>query len=231
MARNRDVEPSPEEAAVAQGLEPSDPALEPVEGGDSEQHEAPTLDEALSGDVGELARQHTEAALEANQNLYDRKNPWPDPDVVNAIREQNPNSIGPTHTRRTDGFLQPLTDPRSKRDPAIINRSHPFKVPIDINVLSVKTGTPLKPGPNGWLPTSDDDGQAVAAVFMEGGGLCPVYMIATLETYVRQFESGKRYSVGEVDDRGGLTFEGPNDSAPYMAVSDSQIIMDMTRHG
>jgi hypothetical protein len=107
--------------------------------------------------------------------------------------------------------------------------THVFHVPLAKDVISVRTGTPLKPGPDGWTIANGDDAVAMAHSYGEGGTRVPATKLATIETYERQFRSGDQIGIDYVDDRGAVVWS--KGGGPFMALNDTQLLVDLTRRG
>lgn len=221
-APRRQVESTPAPQPVA----PSDLATAGEHGGDrvaqaEDQPEARMTapwDDAGPARGADLGHQHETQARAAefeNQNLY--------ADV------QGP-SYGEQH-REDDGAYVPPKTPKGDayRDPAIIGVTHDFFVPLAQSVVSVRTGTPVRPGPNGWeIATDLSSAVAIARAYAEGGTRAPVCKMATLETYERQFRGGDAIGIEYVDDRGAVVW---SKGGPFLAINDTQVLVDLTRPG
>lgn len=164
--------------------------------------------------MGHQRAMNTRGAEYDNQNLY---NEGLGPNYLQAGGEQE-GAYVPPKTAKGDPY----------RDPAIIGATHSFFVPLAKDVISVRTGTPLKAGPEGWTIAGAADAVAIAQAYAEGGTRVPACKLATLETYERQFKSGDQVGFDHVDDRGAVVW---SKSGPFTALSDTQVLVDLTRSG
>lgn len=164
--------------------------------------------------MGHQRSMNTRTAEYENENLY---NVTLGPNYLEAGGEQE-GVYRPPKTSKGDPY----------RDPAMLGVTHVFYVPLAKNVLSVRTGTPLKPGPEGWVIGGAADATAMAHSYAEGGTRVPATKLATVETYERQFKSGDSVGIEYVDDRGAIVW---SDSGPFLALNDTQVLVDLTRAG
>lgn len=237
MARQTDQDSGLEQAPKKQperspqAAEVLEPAPDPTPPDSGEFSSWPASDDAEAPSPGAYHAEQAASSEYENQNLYGRV--WPaTAEDVRRLRAANPNAIGPQNVvgDPSNPFGYPPIAPGRRRDPAVMAGSHPLKVPLAREVRSVKTGTPLTSSPAGWIPTTEANAECIAATYAEGGTSVNAWLIATLETYYRQFISGRRYSIADVDDYGNIVFL-QDDTGPHLALTDTQILLDLTRRG
>lgn len=112
---------------------------------------------------------------------------------------------------------------QTTRTPAVTSAGQQFKVTLVSTVYAVNTGVPVGPVPGGYGICLDDPA-GFAASRVLGGEDCVAYASMVLETYLHQFEPGKRYAIADIDDEGRLTFTRDDDS-DYRATSTSRIML------
>jgi hypothetical protein len=88
-----------------------------------------------------------------------------------------------------------------ERDYANAASSHEVKgITLRDDVLHVKTGTPIRPTPKGWVVAQPTERPlAFAASHYTAGENCTAWRAITLETYKKQFRPSYRYAILEID--------------------------------
>jgi hypothetical protein len=119
------------------------------------------------------------------------------------------------------------------RSPSIVQGILPTKLVLSGRVNRVQSGTPLVPSEDGWVPAHNGFGEFVAATGASGGELIDGLRMAVVDfhrepAYGRpHFLLGGRYAIRDVDDNGMPEFE-LDPEGPYLAVSKTSMLMDMT---
>ena len=118
---------------------------------------------------------------------------------------------------------QPTSSPR---DPMAMTASHQVRIRLAPDVIRVKTGTPLKPGPLGWVPAPAGVGaELVAGSSRAGGEEVMAFRTVTLETYEKQFTPSLHYAIKDIDDVGNLAWV-PDPAGRFLALNETQILVD-----
>jgi hypothetical protein len=114
-----------------------------------------------------------------------------------------------------------------ERDYANAASSHEVKgITLRDDVLHVKTGTPIRPTPKGWVVAQPTERPlAFAASHYTAGENCTAWRAITLETYKKQFRPSYRYAILEIDVYGNIHLV-PDKMGPYIALSETQILLD-----
>jgi len=113
------------------------------------------------------------------------------------------------------------------RDPTNVGCSHPLRVQIAGNVPHVKTGTPIRPTPNGYvIALPNEEPEAYAAAHAEGSQDVAAYRSVTLDIHQDLFKPGDRFDITDIDDYGNLTIE-KDDEGPYTATGVHTITLDV----
>lgn len=210
----------PRRSAAAEGTEEMEESPAPARQTESVPESQSDPDEMTASNptdveaMGHQRAMNMKTAEFENQNLY---NEGLGPNYMQAGGEQQ-GMYEPPKTAKGDPY----------RDPAILGNVVPFFVPLAKTVISVRTGTPVKPGPEGWEIANDlTQAIAIAHSYAEGGTRAPVVKMATLETYERQFKSGDAIGIEYVDDRGAVVWAK---GGPFLALNDTQLLVDLTRN-
>lgn len=102
--------------------------------------------------------------------------------------------------------------------------SHPVPAHLAPHVRQVRTGTPLRPGPEGWvIAPLGEHAQAYAASAARGGERLMAWRVITLETYRPQFIPGERYDIADIDATGYIRFAA---GGRYTAHSETRLLLD-----
>ena len=113
-----------------------------------------------------------------------------------------------------------------RKDPNVLAGVLPVDVLLAESVLRVKAGTPLRPGPKGWVVAKDGLGEVVAADGRYGGELVKGYRSAVLDLHERDFVPGMRLRVSGVDDNGLVEF-AHDPTGPFVAATEHTVLLDM----
>jgi hypothetical protein len=114
------------------------------------------------------------------------------------------------------------------RDLAIAAGSHPMKGPLSPRSAPVKTGTPLKLEADGYTRAGvDEKFSMICANPPATTDVVLGWMIATVETYVKQFVMGDRYRISYIAPNGQVKFTS-DPEGPHKAQNATQILMRAT---
>lgn len=128
-------------------------------------------------------------------------------------------------------FPPPLASSEIKwqpeRDYANAACSHEIKgISLAGTVPHVKTGTPVAPGPDGWVVCGPQERPiAFASSHYTAGEQMIAWRAISLETYKKQFRPGDKYSIVELDDYGNIRLY-PDKAGCYLALSETQVLLD-----
>lgn len=92
----------------------------------------------------------------------------------------------------------------------------------------VTTGTPVRPGKGGWVPALDGYGEMVAVQSSSPGESIAVARIAVISLNRKVFPNAPCHvTISDIDDAGRVTFI-ESETGPYLAISQTTVVMDMT---
>ena len=115
------------------------------------------------------------------------------------------------------------------KDPSVIHSAVQASVRLSDGVRYVKSGTPLRPGPGGWVPALDGYGELVAGNGGYGGDTIDCWRTAVLRIHHQKLKPG-RVRVSDVNDYGLVTFTEAPDGL-FIALTENTVLMDMSVTG
>lgn len=114
-----------------------------------------------------------------------------------------------------------------KRDPTNLGCGHPLRVHLSPVVIQVKTATPLRATPDGYvIAKPDEEPDCFAGNKGEGGHDVIAYRSMTVDTHESFSRVGDRVDLRDVDDYGNIFFKLDLEG-PYNITGETTVTLDV----